>query len=164
MGNAIVRTAAIQITKRHNHRKCDHKDIYLDLVFIIYLIKNADLSCLMEVASFIASHTVCFLQFHEQNFDQFKFFKRYQLHYVSVSLATEILFTANCIERKRNIMSCYHWLLYTHNWFHKWITELFKWEFRGINSYQRTWPFKNIHLSFVHKFDPPPLPPQKIKN
>lgn len=76
MGNAIVRTAAIQITKRHNHRKCDHKDIYFDLVFIIYLIKNADLSCLMEVASFIASHTVCFVQFHEQNFDQFKFKKK----------------------------------------------------------------------------------------
>lgn len=76
MGNAIVRTAAIQITKRHNHRKCDHKDIYFDLVFIIYLIKNADLSCLMEVASFIASHTVCFVQFHEQNFDQFKFSKK----------------------------------------------------------------------------------------
>lgn len=58
MGNAIVRTAAIQITKRHNHGKCDHKDIYFDLVFIIYLIKNADLLCLMEVASFIASHNV----------------------------------------------------------------------------------------------------------
>lgn len=48
---------------------------------------------MFDGSSFIASHTVCFVQFHEQNFDQFK----YQLHYVSVSLSIDTLFIANGI-------------------------------------------------------------------